>query len=390
MLHECTLKSTVRFTGVGLHTGAKASLALCPAPVGTGIVFRRVDFDPPVKIRVSPHYVADSRLATNMTYDGVDLATVEHLMSALSGMGIDNAYIDIDTAELPIMDGSAAPFVFLIQSAGIEEQGVPKRFLRMKKTIEVRDGDRWARLEPYDGFRLNFCYPHEGQDADQVHFDSANDSYAREIARARTFVFTQDIEMLRAQGFAIGSETANTVLIDSSRLSDFTSHLRVQNEFLRHKALDAIGDLYMAGHPILGSYSGHKANHSINNQLLRAVVADTAAWEIASFDGELVYPFHVESPIPVKTPDPLPSELIPDEISAPPKFAELFLLFICRRHERDVIIGDLTQVYSEVRGKYGERIANLWFWSQTLGVLVERGKHLIEWGVKQISKLGLK
>jgi UDP-3-O-[3-hydroxymyristoyl] N-acetylglucosamine deacetylase len=287
MLRQRTLKSVINATGVGLHSGVKVRLTLRPAQPNTGIVFRRVDLDPPVDLRADPYGVGDTRMASVLEKDGVRLGTVEHLMSALAGLGIDNIYVDVDAPELPIMDGSAGPFVFLLQSAGIEEQNAPKRFLRVKKAVEVKDGDKWARLEPYDGFKLAFSivfnHPAVDQTGSRVEVDFANDSYVRDIARARTFGFTQDVEALRAQGLALGGSLENAIVMDEYRVLK-TEGLRLPDEFVRHKVLDAIGDLYLAGHPLLAAFSAHKSGHALNNQLLRALLADAAAWELVSFE----------------------------------------------------------------------------------------------------------
>ena len=287
MLRQRTLKSVINATGVGLHSGVKVRLTLRPAQPNTGIVFRRVDLDPPVDLRADPYGVGDTRMASVLEKDGVRLGTVEHLMSALAGLGVDNVYIDVDAPELPIMDGSAGPFVFLLQSAGIEEQNAPKRFLRVRKAVEVKDGDKWARLEPYDGFKLAFSivfnHPAVDQTGTRVEVDFANDSYVRDIARARTFGFTQDVEALRDQGLALGGSLDNAIVMDEYRVLN-TEGLRLPDEFVRHKVLDAIGDLYLAGHPLLAAFSAHKSGHALNNQLLRALLADAAAWELVSFE----------------------------------------------------------------------------------------------------------
>ena len=287
MLRQRTLKTVINATGVGLHSGVKVRLTLRPAQPNTGIVFRRVDLDPPVDLRADPYGVGDTRMASVLEKDGVRLGTVEHLMSALAGLGVDNVYIDVDAPELPIMDGSAGPFVFLLQSAGIEEQNAPKRFLRVRKAVEVKDGDKWARLEPYDGFKLAFSivfnHPAVDQTGTRVEVDFANDSYVRDIARARTFGFTQDVEALRAQGLALGGSLDNAIVMDEYRVLN-TEGLRLPDEFVRHKVLDAIGDLYLAGHPLLAAFSAHKSGHALNNQLLRALLADAAAWELVSFE----------------------------------------------------------------------------------------------------------
>ncbi len=287
MLKQRTLKTLIRATGVGLHSGVKVTLVLRPAAPDSGIVFRRVDLDPPVDLKADPLLVGDTRLASCLERGGAKIATVEHLMSALAGLGIDNLYIDVDAAELPIMDGSAAPFVFLLQSAGIEEQNAPKRFLRVKKTVEVRDGDKWARLEPYDGFRISFSiafnHPAVAQSGTAVTVDFADNSYIREVARARTFGFMQDVEFMRDQGLALGGSLENAIVMDEYRVLN-SDGLRYTDEFAKHKLLDAIGDLYLAGHPLLAAFSAHKSGHALNNVLLRTLLADAAAWEIVTFE----------------------------------------------------------------------------------------------------------
>jgi UDP-3-O-[3-hydroxymyristoyl] N-acetylglucosamine deacetylase len=286
MLRQRTLKSLIRATGVGLHSGQKVTLVLRPAAPDTGIVFTRVDLTPPVEMRANPYAVGDTRMASCLEKDGAKLSTVEHLMSALAGLGIDNLYVDVDAAEIPIMDGSAAPFVFLLNSAGIEEQKAPKKFIRILKTVEVREGDKWARLEPYDGFRLTFSilfnHPAVDQSGTKVATDFADESYVRDIARARTFGFTQDVEALRAQGLALGGSLENAIVMDEYRVLN-AEGLRLNDEFVRHKVLDAIGDLYLVGHPLLGAFSAHKSGHALNNRLLRELLADATAWEWMTF-----------------------------------------------------------------------------------------------------------
>lgn len=287
MLKQRTLKSLVRTTGVGLHSGVKVTLVLRPAAPDTGIVFHRVDLDPLVTLTADPHGVGDTRLASCLENGGARLSTVEHLMSALAGMGIDNLHIDVDAAEIPIMDGSAAPFVFLIKSAGIEEQNAPKRFIRVKKPVEVRDGDKWARLTPYDGFRLDFSivfnHPAVDQTGTSVSIDFAENVYAQEVARARTFGFTQDVEYLREQGLALGGSLDNAIVMDEYRVLN-AEGLRYADEFVKHKVLDAIGDLYLVGHPLLAAFAAHKSGHAMNNRLLRELLADADAWEYVTFD----------------------------------------------------------------------------------------------------------
>ncbi|MBI4988527.1 MAG: UDP-3-O-acyl-N-acetylglucosamine deacetylase [Rhodocyclales bacterium] len=287
MLQQRTLKSLIRATGVGLHSGVKVTMTLRPAAPDTGIVFRRVDLDPPVELRADPFAVGDTRLASCLETDGTKIATVEHLMSALSGLGIDNAWVDVDAAEIPIMDGSAAPFVFLIQSAGIEEQKAAKKFIRVRKPVRVEDGDKWAELTPYDGFRLTFSivfsHPVFDKSNPSVTVDFAEHSYVREVARARTFGFMQDVEAMRSQGLALGGSLENAIVMDEYRVLN-SDGLRYGDEFVKHKVLDAVGDLYLLGHPLLGAFSAHKSGHALNNKLLRALLADRTAWEMVSFE----------------------------------------------------------------------------------------------------------
>ncbi|HZV54669.1 MAG TPA: UDP-3-O-acyl-N-acetylglucosamine deacetylase [Rhodocyclaceae bacterium] len=296
MLKQRTLKSIIRATGVGLHSGVKVTLVLRPAAPDTGIVFRRVDLEPPAELKADPYSVGDTRMASCLEKDGAKLGTVEHLMSALAGLGIDNLYVDVDAAEIPIMDGSAGPFVFLLQSAGIEEQNAAKKFIRIRKTVEVREGDKWARLEPYEGFRLSFSilfnHPAVDQSGTRVDMDFADDSYVQDIARARTFGFTQDVEALRSQGLALGGSLDNAIVMDEYRVLNMEG-LRLPDEFVRHKVLDAIGDLYLAGHPLLGAFIAHKSGHAMNNRLLRELLADATAWEWASFERAEAAPEHV-------------------------------------------------------------------------------------------------
>ena len=303
MLRQRTLKSVVKATGVGLHSGVKVSLVLRPAQADTGVVFRRVDLARPVDLRADPFGVGDTRLASCLERDGVKVATVEHLMSALAGLGIDNIYVDVDAAEMPIMDGSAAPFVFLLQSAGIEEQGAAKKFLRVKKPVEVRDGDKWARLSPYDGFSLEFSiafnHPAVDRSATSARVDFADQSYLREVARARTFGFMQDVESLRDQGLALGGSLENAIVMDEYRVLN-SEGLRYADEFVKHKILDAIGDLYLLGHSLIGAFHGYKSGHELNNRLLRKILATEDAFELESFDGEDSAPFSFSQPIPAR------------------------------------------------------------------------------------------
>ncbi len=288
MLRQRTLKKKISTTGVGLHTGAKVVLTMRPASVDAGIVFRRIDLDPPVDIRAQALNVTDTRLSTLIEHDGARVSTVEHLMSALAGLGIDNAYVDIDGPEVPIMDGSAGPFVFLLQQAGVEEQKAPKRFIRVKSPIEVRNGDKLARFDPFNGFRIDFSieFPHPvfGAENRQVVIDFAENSYLKEISRARTFGFMQEVETMREMGLALGGSLDNAIVLDEFRVLN-SDGLRYENELVKHKVLDAIGDLYLLGSPLIGSYTAYKSGHALNNQLLRALLARSDAWETVTFEG---------------------------------------------------------------------------------------------------------
>jgi UDP-3-O-[3-hydroxymyristoyl] N-acetylglucosamine deacetylase len=287
MLRQRTLKSLVSASGVGLHTGQKVRITLRPAPVDTGVVFRRVDLASPVDIPARAELVGEARLASTLIKDDVKIHTVEHLMSALGGLGVDNAYVDLDASELPIMDGSASPYVLLIQQAGIEEQSAPKKFLRVTRRVEVKDGDKWARLEPYEGYRLSFSiefrHPVIERTTQAVTVDFAETSYLKEIARARTFGFMHEVEDLRDHGLALGGGLDNAVVLDEYRVLN-SEGLRFADEFIRHKLLDAIGDLYLLGKPLLGAFTAHKSGHSLNNRLLRAALADAAALEMVVFE----------------------------------------------------------------------------------------------------------
>lgn len=287
MLRQRTLKSLIRASGVGLHTGQKVRMTLRPAPVDTGIVFRRIDLASPVDIPARAELVGEARLASTLVKGDVKVHTVEHLMSAFGGLGVDNAFVDLDAPELPIMDGSASPFVLLIQQAGIEQQGAPKRFLRVTRRVEVAEGDKWARLEPYEGYRLSFSidfrHPVIEKSTQSVAVDFAETSYLKEIARARTFGFMHEVEDLRESGLALGGGLENAVVLDEYRVLN-AEGLRFADEFIRHKLLDAVGDLYLLGKPLLGAFSAHKSGHALNNRLLRAALADAGALETVSFD----------------------------------------------------------------------------------------------------------
>ena len=287
MLKQRTLKKAISATGVGLHNGEKVTLTLRPAAVDTGIVFKRVDLPQPNEILATPSAVHDTRMCSALEANGVRVATVEHIMSALAGLGVDNVYIDIDAAEIPIMDGSSGPFVFLLQEAGLLEQAAAKKFIRVKKVVEVVEGDKWVRFEPYHGFKVDFTidfnHPVFEQSGNNVKIDFAVDSYIKEISRARTFGFMHEVEYLRSNGLARGGSLDNAIVLDEYRVLN-TDGLRYDDEFVKHKALDAIGDLYMLGHPILGAFQAYKSGHALNNKLLRALLADAEAWEYITFD----------------------------------------------------------------------------------------------------------
>ncbi len=287
MLRQRTLKNVIRATGVGLHSGEKVFLTLRPAPVDSGIVFRRVDLDPVVEMPASADLVTETVLCTGLSCGPAKVQTVEHLMSALAGLGVDNVIVELSAAEVPIMDGSSGPFVFLLQSAGIAEQDAPKRFIRIKSPVEVRDGDKIARFEPFDGFRLDFTvqFDHPAIPASQsravVEFSTAN--YIQEVSRARTFGFMRDLEYMRERNLGLGGSMDNAIVLDEFRVLN-DDGLRYADEFVRHKILDAVGDLYLAGHPIIGTYVGYKSGHALNNKLVRALLAERSAWEEVTFE----------------------------------------------------------------------------------------------------------
>ena len=295
MIPQRTLKSLTRAVGVGVHSGQKVELTLRPAPPDTGIVFRRTDLAVPVDIPVSPESVTDTRMATTISRlddpAGPKVQTIEHLLSACAGLGLDNLYVDITAEEVPILDGSAASFVFLLQSAGIELQPAPKRFIRVKKAVEVREGEgaalKWARLDPYEGYRLSFeiefNHPALDATAQQVSFDFSAGEYRRDIARARTFGFTKDVEMMRARGLGLGGSMDNVIVIDEYRVLN-ADGLRYDDEFVKHKILDAMGDMHVAGKPLIGAYTAFKGGHALNNKLLRQLLADATAYEIVTFE----------------------------------------------------------------------------------------------------------
>lgn len=293
MLQQRTLKSLTKAVGVGLHSGQRVELTLRPAQPDTGIVFRRTDLPQPVDIPVSATAVTDTRLASTLSNGSARVLTVEHLMSACAGLGIDNMYVDITAEEVPILDGSAASFVFLLQSAGIELQNAPRRFIRLTKSVEVREGEgamgKWARLEPYHGYKLSFeiDFDHPAVDStgQRVEFDMSTGSYSRDIARARTFGFTKDLEMMRANGLALGGGLDNAIVMDDYKVLN-TGGLRYDDEFVKHKILDAMGDLYILGKPLLASYVAFRSGHGLNNKLLRELLSRPDAWEIVTFDNE--------------------------------------------------------------------------------------------------------
>jgi UDP-3-O-[3-hydroxymyristoyl] N-acetylglucosamine deacetylase len=287
MLKQRTLKNSIRATGVGLHSGKKVLMVLRPAPANSGIVFRRTDLDEMVDIRATAGNVSQTTLGTSLTNGQATVSTVEHLMSALAGLGIDNLVIELSAAEVPIMDGSAGPFVFLLQSAGIEEQNAPKRFVRIKKSVKVEDGDKWARFDPYDGFKVNFeiefDHPVFKRRSQVASMDFSTTTFLREISRARTFGFMRDLEYMRARNLALGGNLDNAIVLDDYRVLN-EDGLRYEDEFVKHKILDAIGDLYLLGHSLLGEFSGYKSGHGLNNRLLRTLVEDAAAWEEVTFE----------------------------------------------------------------------------------------------------------
>ncbi|MGB5261224.1 MAG: UDP-3-O-acyl-N-acetylglucosamine deacetylase [Gammaproteobacteria bacterium] len=301
MIRQRTLKNVIRATGVGLHTGEKIYLTLRPAPVNTGIVFCRVDLDRPVQIPARPENVGDTRLSTTLMRDDVRISTVEHLLSAMAGLGIDNAYIDLSAAEVPIMDGSAGPFVFLIQTAGIEEQNAAKRFIRIKRPVQVEDGDKIARFDPFDGFKVGFTiefdHPVFKSNTQHAEIDFSTTSFVKEVSRARTFGFMHEIEQLRERKLALGGSLDNAVVLDNFRVLN-EDGLRYCDEFVKHKILDVIGDLYLLGRSLIGAFNGYKSGHALNNKLLRALVADTSAWEEVAFEDVSDAPISFLQPVP--------------------------------------------------------------------------------------------
>lgn len=289
MIKQRTLKNVIRATGVGLHSGEKVYLTLRPAQPDTGIIFRRIDLNEPVEILATAENVGPTTLSTTLEQDGVRISTVEHLLSAMAGLGIDNAYVDVSTGEVPIMDGSSGPFVFLIQSAGIAEQAAPKRFIRIKKSIVVEEDDKWARFDPFEGFKvgfsINFDHPVFKGMPCKAEIDFSTTSFVKEVSRARTFGFMNDIEYLRSQNLVLGGSIDNAIVVDEFRVLN-EDGLRYEDEFVKHKILDAIGDLYLLGHSLIGAFSGYRSGHALNNKLLKALIADESAWEEVTFEDE--------------------------------------------------------------------------------------------------------
>jgi len=289
VIKQRTLKNVIRATGVGLHSGETVYLTLRPAPANTGIIFRRVDLDPVVEIEAKAENVGETSMSTTLIQHGERVSTVEHLLSAFAGLGIDNAYIDLNAPEVPIMDGSAGPFVFLVQSAGIEEQSEAKKFIRIKKPVLLEDGDKWGKFEPFEGFKVSFTidfqHPAFADRPQEVEVDFSSTSFVREVSRARTFGFMKDIEKLRENNLALGASVDNAIALDEDSVVN-EDGLRYEDEFVRHKVLDAIGDLYLLGNSLIGSFSGYKSGHEVNNKLLRKLIAQEDAWELVTFDDE--------------------------------------------------------------------------------------------------------
>jgi UDP-3-O-[3-hydroxymyristoyl] N-acetylglucosamine deacetylase len=302
MIRQRTLKNAIRATGVGLHTGEKILLTLRPAAANTGIVFRRVDLPRPVEIRACADNVSDTRLSTTLSQGDARISTVEHLLSALAGLGIDNAYIDVSAGEVPIMDGSAGPFVFLLQSAGVQEQNAAKRFIRIKERVSIEEGDKRASFEPFNGFKVSFAidfdHPAIGERSKYACIDFSTTSFVKEVSRARTFGFLKDVELLRQNELALGGSLDNAVVVDDYRVLN-DDGLRYDDEFVKHKILDAIGDLYLLGHSLIGAFSGYKSGHELNNRLLKKLLATRSAWEEVTFEDESVVPISYMQPVPV-------------------------------------------------------------------------------------------
>jgi len=304
MMPQRTLNNVIKATGVGVHSGEMVIMTLRPASVNTGIVFRRVDLDEPVEIPATVENVGETALSTSLVKGDVKISTVEHLLSAFAGLGIDNVYIDVTASELPIMDGSAGPFVFLIQSAGIRDQSEPKRFVRIKKKILVSSDDKWAMLEPFDGFkvdfRIDFNHPIFRSTSKEAFFDFSSTSYVKEVSRARTFGFLADYERVRAMNLAKGASLNNAIVVDDYRILN-EDGLRYEDEFVKHKILDAVGDLYLLGHSLIGAFQGYKSGHALNNQLLRKMLATESAWEYVTYDDKDKLPITYLQPLIVSS-----------------------------------------------------------------------------------------
>ncbi len=300
MIKQRTLKNAIRTSGVGLHTGDQIHLTLLPAPVDTGIVFRRVDLNPPVEIKAAAENVGETTLSTCLIKDEVRVSTVEHLMSAMAGLGIDNAIVELNAPEIPIMDGSAGPFVFLIQSAGVQEQNAPKKFVRIKKEVTLKDGDKFASFVPFDGFKVSFSiefdHPVFKDRRPQTELEFSSSTFVKDISRARTFGFMHEIEYLRSKGLARGGSMDNAIVVDQYRILN-EDGLRFEDEFVKHKVLDAIGDLYMLGHSLICEYKAHKSGHSLNNRALRLLIEQPDAWEWVTFDDNQELPITYMPPI---------------------------------------------------------------------------------------------
>jgi UDP-3-O-[3-hydroxymyristoyl] N-acetylglucosamine deacetylase len=287
MLKQRTLKNSIRATGVGLHTGKKVLMVLRPSPANSGITFLRTDLDGPASVKAWAENVTETTLGTTLSNGEVRISTVEHLLSAFAGLGVDNAIVELSSGEVPIMDGSAGPFVFLLQSAGIEEQNAPKKFVRILKAVKVEDGDKWARFDAYDGFKVNFeiefDHPVFKRRSQVASMDFSTTTFLREVSRARTFGFMRDLEYMRSRNLALGGNLDNAIVLDEYRILN-EDGLRYEDEFVKHKILDAIGDLYLLGHSLIGEFSGYKSGHALNNRLLRALIADRTAWEEVTFE----------------------------------------------------------------------------------------------------------
>ena len=312
MLGQRTLKNSIRAQGVGLHTGQKVLMTLRPAAPDTGIVFRRTDMDPPCDIPARAENVGDTQLGTTLINGNGRVSTVEHLLSAFAGLGIDNAHVEVSAPEVPIMDGSAGPFVFLLQSAGFEDQRKPKKFVRIMQRVRVEDGDKWAEFRPFDGFKVNFeiefNHPLFKRRSQKASMDFSTTSFLKEVSRARTFGFMRDLEMMRARNLALGGNLDNAIVLDDFRVLN-EDGLRYEDEFVKHKILDAIGDLYLLGHSLIGEFSGHKSGHKLNNQLLRKLIADTSTWESVVFEKPSDAPIAYVQPPPVPPPVPASSPI---------------------------------------------------------------------------------